>query len=318
MNKRESKKKYVSSKWIKTLALIKNTDLITYIPETRKVNFESLDEMLNKHHVVYVKPSRGSLGKGVMRIKKTNENEEEIYEWQQDLEVKQYSSYNALYNDLNHQIQKTKRLHIVQKGIDMVKYKDRSADIRVMVQQNTNSEWEVTGIIARLSHPKKVVTNISSGGIICNIETLINHLCPDDHNLIEKLKWIGLETAKQMNKTYPNMKESGLDIALDQNLHPWILEVNTKPSVIPFTRLEDKRIIDKIVRYGKAYGRHYYLKPKFDIKGNRIIKPKKRSRKGGKGITNILENTHPEKRQKAAKPFPRKYTRYRKRFPLKR
>ncbi|MFS1512750.1 YheC/YheD family protein [Chengkuizengella sp. SCS-71B] len=295
MNKKESKRKYVSSKWIKTLALIKNPDLKTYIPETRKANFESVDEMLNKHHVVYVKPSRGSLGKGVMRIKKMNETEEGIYELQQDLDVNHYSSYNVLYNDLNHQFQKTKRLHIVQRGIDMVKYKDRSADIRVMVQQNTNSEWEVTGIIARLSHPKKVVTNISRGGIICNIETLMNHLCQYDNNLIEKLKWIGLETAKQMNKTFPNMKESGLDIALDQNLHPWILEVNTKPSVIPFTRLEDKSIIDKIVRYGMAYGRHYNLRPKFDLKGNRIINPKKR--------------------QQEAKPFPRKYMRYRKTFP---
>ncbi|NBI27519.1 YheC/YheD family protein [Chengkuizengella marina] len=276
MDLKQNNKKYVSCKWKKTLVLINNLNLKKYIPHTEKVSYESLNEMLEKHIVVYVKPSRGSSGKGVMKIQKSTQNEKTIYEIQNDLNIKFYYEYTTLYKDLDEHIKKSKRLHIVQKGIDLIKYNDRYADIRVMVQQNQHLKWEVTGFLGRLSHPKKIVTNISGGGKVCDIHELLDHSCANENEkeaLINKLNNLGIEIAKQMNITFPNIKENGIDIALDQKLHPWILEVNTKPDIIPFSLLKNKTFFNKILEHRKAYGRDYSS----EQEKNTIGKRRKRS-----------------------------------------
>ncbi|NDI34128.1 YheC/YheD family protein [Chengkuizengella sediminis] len=313
---KQNHKKYVSSKWKKTLVLINNVHLKKYIPDTKKVSYESLNEMLEKHSVVYVKPSRGSSGKGVMKIQKKIQHEKTIYEIQNDLNINYFYTYTTLYNDLNEHIKKSERLHIVQKGIDMVKYNDRSADIRVMVQQNLQSGWEVTGFLGRLSHPKKVVTNISGGGTVCDIDELLDHVCTNKNEketLIEELNMVGVETAKQMNKAFPNIKENGIDIALDQKLHPWILEVNTKPDIIPFTLLKNKTIFEKILEYRKVNRRDY--NPKQNHKNTKTTdKRRKRNVNKSKNKSNLKVQPNSFHEPKNATPnFAKKFKRFKKR-----
>lgn len=72
---------------------------------------------------------------------------------------------------------------------------------------------------------------------------------------IRSLKKLGRVTAEEMFKTYKGIKEIGLDVALDKDLHPWILEVNTNPDPYIFNRLKDKKMYRKVYRYAKAYGR---------------------------------------------------------------
>jgi hypothetical protein len=66
-------------------------------------------------------------------------------------------------------------------------------------------------------------------------------------------------TVKSLRSASPDLKELGMDFALDRKLKPWILEVNTKPDACPFTLLKDQSMIRRIVRYGKAYGKTYRL-----------------------------------------------------------
>ncbi|MNC18497.1 hypothetical protein D3C75_663990 [compost metagenome] len=78
--------------------------------------------------------------------------------------------------------------------------------------------------------------------------------------LIAAMNRLGVKAAVQLSGSYPGLREIGVDIALDKGLHPWILEVNTFPDPCPFTKLPDSRMLRRIVRYGKAYGRVYNLK----------------------------------------------------------
>ncbi|CAK4824486.1 unnamed protein product [Aphanomyces euteiches] len=136
----------------------------------------------------------------------------------------------------------------------MLRFQGRPFDFRVMIQKNPNGKWETTGIAGRVAHPSKAVTNGSQGGTIYPAGSLIKPA------LIQTLGHIAHLTAVQFSLKYPLMNELGIDIAVDRHRKPWILEVNTRPDPCPFTKLADKRSINKIVAYGKAYGRRYCLR----------------------------------------------------------
>jgi hypothetical protein len=55
-----------------------------------------------------------------------------------------------------------------------------------------------------------------------------------------------------MQQRFPGVKEIGVDLAIDNQFKPWILEVNTLPDPYIFRRLNNKAVFGKIIRYARA------------------------------------------------------------------
>ncbi|MFE5324314.1 YheC/YheD family protein [Paenibacillus sp. NPDC056579] len=247
--------RYVASKWKKTSVLLANPKLRTFIPDTEKMTRSSLWNMLNRYQMVYIKPDFGTFGNGVMRVELVKENSRTAYRYQSGVEIRQFSSYDDMYDSI---LEKTKnRLYLVQMGIHLTKYKNKNFDIRVHVQQSPSHVWETTGVIGRVGDPKKVVTNVHNGGTIKSIEQLLGAYLPKDKQriFIRGLENLGLLIAKELHEKFVGIKEIGLDVALDKKLNPWLLEVNTNPDPYIFRKLKDKTMYKKVYRYAKAYGR---------------------------------------------------------------
>ncbi|CAH0121886.1 Endospore coat-associated protein YheD [Paenibacillus sp. CECT 9249] len=248
----------VFSKWAKTKTLLKNSKLQNCIPETRKMNAASLKSMLDQYNMVYVKPVRGTYGIGVMLVEKHSGQSggADHYRYHVGTESKNFASYERMYLSL---MPKTRgKPYIVQRGIHLLKHRKRRFDIRVMVQKNLQDEWETTGIIGRLAAPQKVVTNYHSGGKPLSFSKLMSsHLNPaEKKQLAEKLKILGVTVGRQLEKSYPRLKELGLDVAIDEQFKPWVLEVNTCPDPFIFRNLKNKKIFRKMYRYALHYGRY--------------------------------------------------------------
>lgn len=246
----------ISNKLTKTRVLVRNQELNKHVPLTKKMDKNILYEMLQKYKMVYIKPCCGSLGQGVIRVELTRAQ----FSYQSGTHVHKFSDYDTAYRAILREAQG--KAYLVQKGIRLLVYDGRPFDIRVMVQRNSKGGWEATGVAGRVAHPRKVVTNGSQGGTIYPIEELLKGYTSAENCkiLIRSLKQIGVKSARQLSTVYPALQEIGVDIALDQRLKPWILEVNTAPDPCPFTKLKDTRMIDRIVRYAKVYGRTYNLK----------------------------------------------------------
>lgn len=252
-------RKKTGDKWAKTNVLLRDRELRKYVPTTKRLNVNALQSMLDSFGMVYVKPAIGSMGKGVMRVEKEDVAARVSYGYQLGGHRSEFSNYKSLY----HSLKKTagSKRHLIQKGIHLLTYEGRRFDLRVVVQQAPSGGFETTGIVARIAFPGKIVTNGSQGGTILPAEQVLRPYAGPQQikELLSRLSILGVNTIKALRRKYPDMKEIGVDIALDRELRPWILEVNTRPDHCPFAVLQDQTMIRRIVHYGKQYGRTYKL-----------------------------------------------------------
>ncbi|MGN7765446.1 YheC/YheD family protein [Paenibacillus sp. 22594] len=236
----------VQSKWIKTKLLLRNASIRPFIPDTRKFNKGNLEQMIHSYGMIYVKPERGTYGNGVIRAER---EERQGFTYQYEEKVRHFDTFEAFHKSL---AKKTGgRSYLIQKGIHLLKHNRRRFDIRVMVQLSPKGVWEATGIIGRLGHPQKIVTNYHSGGKPMAIETLLStHLTSHRLGLLtEELNRLGTRMAAHMQKTYPRIRQIGVDVGLDRSLTPWIIEVNMNPDPYIFNQLKDKSMYRKVMRY---------------------------------------------------------------------
>ncbi|WP_223069960.1 YheC/YheD family protein [Paenibacillus caui] len=249
----------ISSKWEKTKVLNRNEQLRVYIPDTRPFSPEQLESMLEEYDMVYVKPDRGTFGNGVMSAERYRENEEEdspwIYKLRFGIESIAFQSVQELLKTLAERIDK--RPYLIQQGISMITHENRKFDLRVLVQKTPRGNWETTGYIGRVAAKQKIVTNHHNGGMVLSIEELLNDYLNGKElaEFIRNLRGLGERVGWQLQKKYPNLKEIGLDVAIDEDYWMWVLEVNTLPALFPFKWLKDKSIYKKIREYAVAYGR---------------------------------------------------------------
>jgi hypothetical protein len=242
----------IQSKLAKTNVLLLHETIRNFIPSTKKWSREMLLSMLNRYSMIYVKPNLGTYGNGVIRVEKITDAS---YRFQLDTHVYRCTSFAELYKALLRH--KSRGVYVIQRGIHLLKHRNRRFDIRIMVQKNIKDEWEATGIIGRLAHPTKIVTNYHSGGTPMAFSDLMStHLTKSEQSAyINRLNKLGLAVARQLQTKYPGLKELGLDVAIDTDLHPWILEVNSCPDPFIFRKLKDKSVFRKIYRYAFAYGK---------------------------------------------------------------
>lgn len=243
----------VRSKWAKTKVLVKSSDLRQYVPLTKRYSRETLRSMLEEHGMVYVKPDSGTYGKGVIRVEKTSEPAQG-YRFQIQKDATFAPTFDGLCEGLRRYT--GKKGYLIQKGVYLLKHQKRRFDLRVMVQKNLQNKWETTAIIGRVSAPRNVVTNYHSGGTIMTFEKVMaEHLSPSEISAYSsRLKKLGAAIGRQLSTAYPNLKELGADVAIDTRLHPWVLEVNTKPHPYIYKTLADKSIYRRVRKYSLAYG----------------------------------------------------------------
>ncbi|WP_274366233.1 YheC/YheD family protein [Paenibacillus thermotolerans] len=266
-----SARKHVYSKWLKTKAILKDRKVRMFVPETRRMNEKSLREMLRRYSMVYIKPVAGRQGKGVMRVEQSNGS----YSYQKGEKKRVFDSFPSMYQSIVRN--KNKCPYLVQKGIHLLKYKGRQFDIRVMVQRNRKRAWEMTGMIGRVAHPRKIVTNYHNGGKPTEVRKLLKPYASGKKlSAIEKtLSKTGYDAAKALSRTYSGLNMIGADIGLDNRLRPWIIELNTSPDPFIFEHLTDKSIARKVISYARALKRipPAKSKPKRNHNRSRSRKP---------------------------------------------
>ncbi|USB32682.1 YheC/YheD family protein [Paenibacillus sp. YPG26] len=236
---------YLNNKLGKHQAMSKEKELARHLPQTAPADRKRVREMLERHRAVYLKPSHGTGGYGIYKLSRTLDG----YLLQNGTQSRRFKSFDHAYEAFEKS--RGRRLYLVQQGIPLLRHHGRPFDLRVMVQRNPQSKWEVTGIVGRVAQPNKVVTNYHNGGQPKPVEELLAPLMSqaEIRRYIHRLHRLGIRVSSHLSGIFPRFRAYGIDIGLDTDLKPWIIEVNTRPDKYIFNALKDQRMFRKMIRY---------------------------------------------------------------------
>lgn len=220
------------NKWTIYLLLKSHPKTREYTPETYLApSLETLQYMLDKYQMVYLKPSGGSLGMGIFRI--TYDPLQGYYCRFHQGEKNVLHRFQSLEKLLYYYFRKNKQRfqnYLVQQGIRLLKIGNRPLDFRVHMHKDSMGEWKIVGIAAKVAGSGCITTHVRTGGSVFT-DDLLDKALPEkaDHlkkSLAKAAKTIALSLEEKLNEP---LGELGMDLGIDQELKVWLFEVNSKP-----------------------------------------------------------------------------------------
>lgn len=203
------------------------------IPEThRSPSIQTIRAMLERHQMVYLKPSGGSLGLGIFRITRNPQGGYYCRFRNGDRNIlRRFQSLPPLMTQIfGRQMTRIPR-YLVQQGIPLIKHEDRPVDFRVHMHKDRSGKWGVVGIGAKVAGLGSVTTHGRSGGSLFPASQLLKWTFPgkgaDMENRIKETS-IRICNALEAQVAGP-LGELGLDIGVDRNQKVWLFEANAKP-----------------------------------------------------------------------------------------
>ncbi|MBP1761026.1 MAG: YheD [Firmicutes bacterium] len=221
------------NKWRVYKLLSTNEELSSYLPETKLLTPVNLANMLNNHKVVFIKPSNGSQGKGIVKARKDKDTGliHGLFGCQR---IRRITAGNSIdFLSKIESITKNKS-YIVQQGIDLIKYQNSAFDIRIIYQKNGQGTWAISKKFVRVAAPKSSITNLSSGGRSERSVVVLKQIFHNNKDLIAEKNQEMEKVCEMIANTLESNSESifgelGLDIGIDKKGRLWLIEVNSKP-----------------------------------------------------------------------------------------
>jgi glutathione synthase/RimK-type ligase-like ATP-grasp enzyme len=211
--------------------------------------------MCSKYATVFLKPVRGSLGKGIIRVSRSEQGGyQALYATAGGTRRQHFPTLLKLFGSISGKM-KTVRYQI-QQGLQLIDVNGRPVDFRALVQKNENGDWAVTSIVARIAGTHHFVSNLARGGTLSTVrEAIAKSNLPAAGDAPARLHRAALDIAKAIDANIPaHFGELGIDLALDTSSRVWLLEVNSKPSKNDNTPLQDQKIrpsVRNMIRYAR-------------------------------------------------------------------
>jgi len=227
-------------------ALGGDDSLRRYLPESHAVSgLATLRNMLRKYPVLFLKPTRGSLGVGIIRLAKTGPQRwTASFTTASGIRTAAYPDPNGVLHALAGKIKSVR--YLVQQGLNLISIAGRPVDFRVLTQKNRYGQWTVTSTVARIAGGQHYVSNVARGGTLAPARSAIarSNLPPACKGpAILSLRRAALDIARGIDSRIPyHFGELGIDLGIDTKGRVWLLEVNSKPSKNENTSLREGRI----------------------------------------------------------------------------
>ncbi|WP_068786526.1 YheC/YheD family endospore coat-associated protein [Paenibacillus phocaensis] len=237
-------------------ALGRDVSVQRYLPESHLFrNYAMLKAMCAKYPVVFLKPIKGSLGKGIIRISRLEGGAYQTLTAQVGGTRRQvYPNLTKLFTSLSGKMKATR--YQIQQGLHLIEVDHRPVDFRALVQKNLSGKWNTTSIVARIAGSQHFVSNLARGGTLSTVKEAIarSSLPPGIKSKVApRLKKAALDLAQSVDAQIPaHFGEFGIDLAVETSGRVWLLEVNSKPSKNDNTPMGEGKIrpsVKQVIEY---------------------------------------------------------------------
>ncbi|MCZ8520913.1 MULTISPECIES: YheC/YheD family endospore coat-associated protein [Paenibacillus] len=213
--------------------------LSPYLPDTWAYDRDTAARLLSVHKLLYLKPCNGHMGQGVYRVALQDSGEVHVADHHTTPRIIA-GSIAGFQEEIERLIGSTP--YLIQQGIEVRQLQHRHFDIRILAQKNKTGQWSVTNAASRIAYPGCFNTSVSEKVVLS--KEALGRLYPASaiKPMMKTMYDISLRAAEivEMDIGKP-MCELSVDIALDGQGHPWIIEMNGKPQKTMYAELRHTR-----------------------------------------------------------------------------
>lgn len=231
-------------KWKKHQLLDRDERIREHLPQTSLFTPDTLWQYLEQYAAVMLKPTGGGGGAGVIQVSQQEDDQFRIHAGNQKRVVVGRKATLAYLRSLFRP-----KPYLLQPRIPLGRINGRPFDLRVMLQRRKGMPWKVTGWLAKVAGPGYVVTNIArSHGRVLPLRTAIEQstIKRPALEILPDVRQVALMTAQRLGSVYPSLRIIGLDMGIDEDGKPWIIEANFRPALSLFRKLPDSTSYKRI------------------------------------------------------------------------
>lgn len=193
-----------------------------HLPETHPYRPALLESFLKAGRGAILKPRIGSVGKGLIRVVPLSDERVQV-----TVRTPRTLTRSAMKRRF------AKRLsggYLLQQYLPLARYNGRPFDLRVPVQRDGSGEWQTPGMVAKVAGKHPFLTNVAQGGRAIPGEKAIAHaFSAEEAPLVaERVKRLAVDVASAVAREHRYAADLGLDIGVDRDGKPWLIEVNTR------------------------------------------------------------------------------------------
>lgn len=209
--------------------IIRAAKLDQYLPETHEtLTAELLCRMLQRHPAVYLKPTGGSIGHGMIRVEACGADY--VVKVLKNSHCQTYVADSA--RSLWTLVEQHRLLsqYVIQSAISLIEWNQRPCDFRVLLQKRGH-HWVVVGKGVRVAGANAITTHVPNGGSIAHaLQVLTQRFGADDAQVDQEIERMVVRCAEAIDEYYQyELGEMSMDIGVDEYGHPWFFEANSKP-----------------------------------------------------------------------------------------
>lgn len=247
----------IAHKWNIHQLLYKDRSIRAFLPETISYRKSSdLYPFLKKYDLVYLKPSDGTGGRGILCIRRLNNQQYLIQGRDRSRRIIPPRKMPANQIAASFHSWGLKGRYLIQQGIPLALSDGRVHDYRLLIQKNGQGEWEVTGCAGRIGPLRSITSNLHGGGKAMPMLKLLQSRFKSSekiNSISKSMNQLSHLVAAYLEKHYGRLCELALDIAVSPSGQVWLLEVNPKPAREVFKRIKELDTYEKAVRRPLEY-----------------------------------------------------------------
>jgi len=224
------------------LVSLKNKpEIKNHLPTTYLLNdVGELIDFINIKQKVILKPVSLSRGRGIFILERNLDYGYKLTDYRNNDKVHYFLNDKEEIRSKLLELEILTQAYLYQTYIPLLKVNGRSFDVRVVMQKYNRMKWKCSGIECRVARENEDLTNIARGGVAMTLEETIKKsaLNLPFANVQRSIINLCQRFCLLMDKSEEHFAEFGLDIALDEEGYPWLLEANIYPSFKGFKELD--------------------------------------------------------------------------------